>query len=110
MSSNVKTACLMLALFAGTSQNAYSVVCYQVLDRNNSTIYSSTQPPFSMAGEEWTDGQQRLRAIGRYLLWADVQGCAIQTARSATLFMGPGDTVASTSPRSSVRRRAPRRG
>ena len=76
MSSNVKTACLLLALLAGSSQNAYSVNCYHIIDRDNSSIYSSTQPPFPMAGPEWTDGQQRLHAAGWHLIWFDSEACA----------------------------------
>jgi hypothetical protein len=108
MSSNVKTACLLLAL-AGASQNAYSVNCYQIIDRDNSSIYSSTQPPFPMAGPEWTDGQQRLRATGRHLLWFDTNTCPIQTSRSVSIIMGTGDVVARTgASRSDSRARAAR--
>ena len=96
MSSNVKTACLLLALLAGSSQNAYSVYCFLIIDRDNSSIYSSTQPPFPMAGPEWTDGQQRLRATGRHLLWFDTNTCPIQTARSVSMIVGTGDVVART--------------
>ena len=41
MSSNVKAACLLFALL-GASQNAYAIYCYQIIDRDNSPIYSST--------------------------------------------------------------------
>jgi hypothetical protein len=108
MSSNVKAACLLLALL-GWSQNAYSVYCYQIIDRDNSPIYSSTQPPFPMAGREWDDGQQRLRATGRHLLWFDAPTCPIQTARSLSVIMGTEVVVARTGAvRSKVGTRAPR--
>lgn len=109
MSSNVKTACLLLGLLAGSSQNAYSVNCYQIIDRDNSPIYSSTQPPFLLAGPEWTDGQQRLRATGRHLLWFDTDMCPIQTTRSVSIIMGTGDAVARTGARSNLEARAPRK-
>ena len=110
MSSNVKAACLLLALLAGSSQNAYSVNCYQIIDRDNSSIYSSTQPPFPMAGPEWTDGQQRLRATGRHLLWFDTDTCPIQTTRSVSIIMGTGDVVARTgASRGDLGARPPRR-
>jgi hypothetical protein len=97
MSSNVKTACLLLSLLGGASQHAYGVMCYQVLDRDNSAIYSATEPPFSMAGREFDEGQRQLQASGRYLVWFDTPTCAIQSARPVTIVMGPGDTVARTS-------------
>lgn len=110
MSSNVKTACLLLALLAGSSQNAYSVTCYQIVDRDNSSIYSSTQPPFPLAGQEWTEGQQRLRAAGRHLLWFDAPTCPIQTAQSVSIIMGTGDAAARTGALgSNLGARAPRK-
>jgi hypothetical protein len=76
MSTNINSACLVLALLAGASQNAYSVTCYKVVGRDNSVIYSATQPLFPLAGQGWTDGQQRLRASGQHLLWAEMPVCA----------------------------------
>ena len=76
MSSNVRAASLLLALLAGASQNAYSVTCYKVMGRDNSVIYSATRPLFPLAGQEWTDGQQRLRASGQHLLWSEMPECA----------------------------------
>jgi hypothetical protein len=84
MSSNVKAACLLFALFAASSQNAYSVTCYNIVDRDNSTIYSSMQPLFSLAGQAWTDGQQRLRVAGQHLLWFDAPTCPGQAFPGAT--------------------------
>ena len=110
MSSNVKTACLLFALLAGASQNAYSVYCFQIVDRDNSTIYSSTQPPYPLAGPEWTDSQQRMRATGRHMFWFDAPTCPIQTARSISIIMATGDTVARTSTvRGDLGARPPRR-
>src|SRR5262245_20878264 len=106
MSSNLKAACLLLALLAGAPQTAHSAMCYQILDRDDSSIYSGPTPPFPMAGQEWTDGQQRLRAAGRHLLWFDTPACPLQTARSVNLVMGPADTVAQKSPAPPRRKRA----
>jgi hypothetical protein len=72
---NIKGACLLLALLAGSSKNAHSVTCYQIWDHNNSLIYSATQPPFLLAGQDWTEGQERLRASGQSLLWFDRSTC-----------------------------------
>jgi len=109
MSSNVKTTCLLLALLAGSSQNAYSANCFLIIDRDNSIIYSSTQTPFPLAGPEWTEGQQRMRATGRHMLWFDTDRCAIQTER-VSIIMGTGDVVARTgASRSDLGARAPRR-
>ena len=87
MSSNIKAACLLLAL-AASSQTAYAVTCYQIVDRDNSPIYSATEPPFPMAGQPWEDGQQRLRATGRHLLWFDTPACPYVSLQSISVIMG----------------------
>lgn len=97
MSSSLKAACLLSALLVGASQNAYSTACFQIVDRDNSTIYSGTEPPFHMAGQEFNDGQQHLRATGRHLVWFDTPTCPLQSGRPVSIIMGPGDTVARTS-------------
>src|SRR5262249_53568752 len=98
MSSSVKAACLLLALLSGASQNAYSVVCYQILERDDAPIYSGTEPPFPMEGQEYNDAQHQLRATERHLLWFDAPTCPLQTGRSLSLTMRPGDTVARSRP------------
>jgi len=97
MSSNVKAACLLLSLLGAASPNAHSVMCYQVLDRDNSSVYSGTEPPFPMSGREFEEGQRQLQASGRYLLWVDTPTCAMQSGPTVSIVMGPGDKVARTS-------------
>ena len=94
MFSNVRNACLLFALLAGSTQNAYSVTCFKIVDRDNSTIYSATKPLFHLAGQEWTDGQQRLRATGRYLFWLDTPVCPDQALPVSTVVSrGMGETA-----------------
>ena len=97
MSSTVKAAGLLLALLAGASQGAYGGTCYQILDRDDSTIYSGTEPPFSMAAPPVNEAQHRLTASGRHLVFFDTSTCPVQTARPVTIAMGPGDKVAQVS-------------
>jgi len=100
MSSNAKAACLLLALLAGSSQNAYSANCYTVVGRDNFPIYSATQPLFPLAGQDWTDGQERLRVAGQYLFWFDTPACPNQALTPSTSAgKGKGD-VAELSPKS----------
>lgn len=101
MACNVKNACLLLALLAGLSQNAYSVPCYQIVDRDNSVIYSATQPPYPLAGQDWAEGQQRLRAAGQHLLWFEIPECPIAALPPSTsIGDGKGDPAALLNDRS----------
>jgi len=95
MAPNIKDACLLLALLAGSSQNAYGVRCFQIVGRDNSVIYSATQPPFLLAGQDWTEGQQRLRAAGQHLLWFEIPACPnVALPRSTSVSNGTGDPAA----------------
>lgn len=95
MASHVKDACLLLALLAGSSQNAYSITCYQIVGRDNSIIYRATQPPFSMAGQAWIEGQQRLRATGQHLLVFETRECwTVSLPVSTDVSNGTGNPAA----------------
>ena len=51
-------AVYLLGLIAGVVGSANAVTCYEIVDSGDNTLYRATEPPFPLAGPDWSAGQR----------------------------------------------------
>jgi hypothetical protein len=75
MKARSKLVCLAAALLAGMPLGAAAVTCYEVVDRDDATVYRASVPPFPLAGPDFENGRRRLAGQGQSLRWFEATAC-----------------------------------
>jgi hypothetical protein len=78
-------ASLSMSLHAA---DALAVTCFEIIDKDQNVTYRSTQPPFDMAGDEWTRQQNLLRTKSLHLRWQTQNDCTPRITPSGS---APGE-------------------
>ena len=88
----------LIGLVAGIAGNVHAITCYEIIDASDNTLYRAAVPPFALEGSAWNNGQARLRAQGRHLMWFDTNICPENFSGTAYASLKPPEDATALLP------------
>jgi hypothetical protein len=98
MRARSKFACLAVALLGGMPLGAAALTCFEIVDRDDATVYRAPVPPFPLAGADYESGRRRLAGQGQTLRWFEATACIEFVAAKPIPRPAPADAAGDAAP------------